>query len=836
MGSCVINNVMGNLFKDLKYGLRMLLAYPGFSAVAVLSLALGIGLNTTIFSIVNSVLLRPAPVTNPDELVEIYSRDPEGLDYSSTSYPDYLDFQAQAKSFSGILGYSLMAVSLSQEGKSEFMVGEIVTGNYFDVLGVDALLGRTFLPEEDRTPGSHPVVVLGHGFWQRQFGGDSDALGQTLKLNGVQYTVVGVLPPSYPGSFPGFSPELWVPTMMAQEVEPMGIQDVQGNTTGDSRLDQRGRRWMFVKGRLAPGVTLEQAKAEMATITARLESEYIESNERRGVTLLPAESVRFHPMLDKPLTPIALLLLSVVGIVLLIACANVANMLLARATTRRREIAVRLAVGASRARLIRQLLAESLILSGVGGGLGLLLAIWANSLLRNYRPDFALPIALDLGLDVQVLVFAMGLSILTGLLFGLAPALQASRADLVSALKEASTDQKAAGRFHLGDLLVVGQVTLSLVLLIGAGLLVRSLIASRAAEIGFSPDPLGVLTLNLDMNGYEEEQGKNFYRQTLERVRALQEVESASIAARFPFDMNINLSDIHVDGNELTSNEEKPFVVDVTFVGVDYFRTMGIPLLEGRPFLESDTEDSPGVVIVNEKLARTLWPEESAIGKRIRRDPDSPPLEIVAVASNHKIRTIGENPRPYLHFARAQNYNAYGSLLIRSRGDATATVETVRRELLQMNPELTIMDAVSFNDQLAVSLYPVRMGSRLLGGFSLLAVLLAAIGLYGLIAYWVSQRTHEVGIRMALGAETHRVMVLVLKRGMILAGLGVAIGLVASMLVNQALAGILFGIPAVDFLTLAAGACILLVAALVANAVPAWRASRVDPMIALRYE
>ena len=827
---------MGNLFKDLKYGLRMLLAYPGFSAVAVLSLALGIGLNTTIFSIVNSVLLRPAPVTNPDELVEIYSRNPEGLDYSSTSYPDYLDFQKQAKSFSGILGYSLMAVSLSQEGKSEFMVGEIVTGNYFDVLGVDALLGRTFLPEEDRTPGSHPVVVLGHGFWQRQFGGDSDALGQTLKLNGVQYTVVGVLPPSYPGSFPGFSPELWVPTMMAQEVEPMGIQDVQGNTTGDSRLDQRGRRWMFVKGRLAPGVTLEQAKAEMTTITARLESEYIESNERRGVTLLPAESVRFHPMLDKPLTPVALLLLSVVGIVLLIACANVANMLLARATTRRREIAVRLAVGASRARLIRQLLAESLILSGVGGGLGLLLAIWANSLLRNYRPDFALPIALDLGLDVQVLVFAIGLSILTGLLFGLAPALQASRADLISALKESATDQKTVGRFHLGNLLVVGQVALSLVLLIGAGLLVRSLIASRAADIGFSPDPLGVLTLNLDMNGYEEEQGKNFYRQTLERVRALQEVETASIAARYPFDMNINLSDIHVDGNELTSNEEKPFVVDVTFVGVDYFRTMGIPLLEGRPFREIDTEDSPGVVIVNEKLARTLWPEESAIGKRIRRDPDSPPLEIVGVASNHKIRTIGENPRPYLHFARAQNYNAYGSLLIRSRGDATATVETVRRELLQMNPELTIMDAVSFNDQLAVSLYPVRMGSRLLGGFSLLAVLLAAIGLYGLIAYWVSQRTHEVGIRMALGAETHRVMALVLKRGMLLAGLGVAIGLVASMLANKALAGILFGIPAVDFLTLAAGACILLVAALVANAIPAWRASRVDPMIALRYE
>ena len=822
--------------KDLKYGFRMLLAHPGLSAVAVLSLALGIGLNTTIFSVVNSVLLRPAPVENPDELVEIYSSVPEGFEYSSTSYPDYLDFQTQAKSFSGVLGYSLMAVSLSQEGSSELIIGEIVTGNYFDVLGVDALLGRTFLPEEDRTPGSHPVVVLGHGFWQRQFVGDPDALGQTLKLNGNQYTVVGVLKPSYQGSFPGFSPDLWVPTMMAGGVEPIGIQDVQGKTTGDSRLDQRGRRWMFVKGRLAPTVTFQQARAEMMTITGRLANAYPESNEKRGVTLLPAESVRFHPMLDKPLAPVALLLLSVVGIVLLIACANVANMLLARATTRRREIAVRLAIGASRARLIRQLLAESLVLSGAGGGLGLLLALWASAFLNNYRPDFGLPIALDLGLDVRVLIFTIGLSILTGLLFGLAPALQASRADLTSALKESSTDQKAAGRFNLGNLLVVGQVALSLVLLIGAGLLVRSLIASRAAEIGFSTDPLGVITLNLDMDGYQEAQGKNFYRQALERIRTLPEVDAASVAARFPFDMNINLSDIHIDGHELTSNDDKPFVVDVTFVGVDYFRTMGISLLEGRPFRESDAEGAPGVVIVNEKLARTLWPDESAVGKYIRRDPDSPPLEIVGVASNHKVRTVGEDPRSYLHFARAQNYNPYGSILIRSRGDASATVETVRRELLQMNPELTVMDAVSLNEQLAVSLFPVRMGSRLLGGFGFLAVLLAAIGLYGLIAYWVSQRTREVGIRMALGAETHRVMVLVLKRGMILAGLGVAIGLVASILVNQALAGILFGIPPVDFVTLAASAFILLFAALVANAVPAWRASRVHPMVALRYE
>jgi predicted permease len=831
---------MGNLIKDLKYGIRMLLAHPGFSAVAVLSLALGIGLNTTIFSIVNSVLLRPAPVEKPDQLVEIYSRNPNALDHSTISYPDYLDFREQADSFSGLLGYTLMMASLSQEGRSELIIGEIVTGNYFDVLGVDALLGRTFLPEEDQTPGSHPVVVLGHQFWQRQFAGDPAALGETVKLNGTRYTVVGVLPPSFTGAFPGFSPELWVPTMMVGEVDPMGIQDVQGEPPGDNRLDQRGRRWMFVKGRLEPGVTLDQARAEMVTIARRLENEYPDSNEKRGVTLLPAEDVRFHPMLDKPLTPVAILLLSVVGIVLLIACANVANMLLARATTRRREIAVRLAVGASRARLVRQLLAESLVLSGLGGGLGLLLAIWANGLLQNYRLEFALPLAFHLGVDIRVLAFTIGLSLLTGLVFGLAPALQASRADLISALKESSLDQKAVGRFHLGNLLVVGQVALSLVLLIGAGLLVRSLIASRAAEIGFSPDGLGVVTLNLGMNGYEEEQGKAFYRQTLERIRSLPGVESATITSRYPFDMNINMTDIYVDGHELTQDEDKPFLVDVTHVGNDYFRTMGISLLEGRPFRESDTEGSPEVVIANEKLARTFWPQESAVGKRIRRKgPDGPTYEIVGVAQNHKVRTVGEDDRPYLHFPRAQNYNAYGNLVFRTSlagGDAAATVETVRRELLAVNPELVIMNATSLNDQLAATLYPVRMGSNLLGGFSLLAVLLAAIGLYGLIAYWVSQRTHEVGIRMALGAESTGVMVLVLKRGMILASIGVIIGLAGALFVNQTLAGVLFGVPAADPLTLAISSLILLGAALVANAVPAWRASRVDPMVALRYE
>jgi predicted permease len=691
------------------------------------------------------------------------------------------------------------------------------------------------LPEEDETPGSHPVALISHGFWQRHFGGSPTVLDESIRLNGIRYSVVGVLPPSFTGMMPGFSPEVWIPTMMADEVQPMGMQGTDGIPATDSRVRERGRRWMFLTGRLKDGVTLDQARSQMSTIAARLAQEYPDVNKNLDVALVPASEVRVHPLLDRMLTPIAALLMGVVGIVLLIACANVANMLLAKATTRQREIAIRLAIGAGRARLVRQLLVESLLLSGLGGFLGLLITIWTTNLLMAYRPPLPITFIFDLGIDWRVLFFTLAVSILTGVVFGLAPAFRASRTDLVSSLKETIFLKKAGGKLNLGNLLVVGQVALSLVLLVGAGLLLRGLVAARQVDLGFNPERLGIVTLNLEMNRYEDEQAKIFYQQALERVRALPGVETATAGTRFPLEMNINMTDMWVDGHDLTPDEDSPFTVDVTMVDDGYFSTMDIPLLKGRDFGTSDTADSAPVVIINEALARMFWPDESALGKRIRNRAGTN-FEIIGVARNHKIRTVGEADRPYLHFARDQRFNPYGSIVFKTSGDPAAQLETVRRELLAMNPELLIAEATIMEERIAVSLFTVRMGTRLLAGFGLLSVLLAAVGLYGLIAYWVNQRTREIGIRMAIGASQDRILSFIVKRGMVLAGVGIVVGLAGALALSRLLESFLYGVNPLDPLTFTASCLFLLVVAFFANAVPAWRAARVDPVTALHYE
>jgi predicted permease len=622
---------------------------------------------------------------------------------------------------------------------------------------------------------------------------------------------------------------------MADEVETMGINDVDGNPATSSRIRERGRRWMFVTGRLKEGVTLEQAQSQMSTLAAGLSQAYPDVNKDVAVTLVPASEVRLHPLLDRMLTPIAALLMGVVGIVLLIACANVANMLLAKATTRQKEIALRLAIGAGRGRLIRQLLVESLLLSCSGGVIGLLLSVWATGLIKAYHPPIPINFTFDLGIDLRVLFFTLSISILTGVIFGLAPAFRASRTDLVSSLKETMFQKKAAGRLGLANLLVVGQVALSLVLLVGAGLLLRGLAAARHIDLGFDTERLGIITLNLEENRYETERAKLFYQQTLERIRSLPNVESVTAGTRFPLEMNWNLTEIWVDGHELTPDEDSPFDVDITMVDEDYFRTMDIPLLEGRPFRRSDTSESAPVVIVNEALARRFWPDESAIGRRIRRR-DGTTYEIIGVVSNYKVRTAGEEDRPYLHFARTQVFNRYGSIVFKTSGDPAVQLETVRRELLAMDPDLLIMEATTMEERLSVALFTVRTGGRLLSGFSLLSVLLAAVGLYGLIAYWVNQRTREIGIRMALGANRDSILGFVVKRGMILAGIGILLGLGGALALTRLLATALYGIHPLDPLTFAVSCVFLLAVAFFANAVPAWRAARVDPVTALHYE
>lgn len=822
-----------SLLADVRHALRWLARSPGFTLVAVASLALGIGVNTSIFSLVNALLLRPLPVARPHELVSLYTNDTEGP-FSTSSYPDYADLRDHHSVFSGLAGHSLMIAAFNREGQSQLVLGEVVTGNYFDVLGVRAAIGRTFAPDEDTVEGARPVAVLGDGFWKRVFGGDPSIVGRTIQIRGLDFAVVGVAPASFSGTIPGLTPDLWIPAMMVGEVEPAGIQDVVPSPSGKTRLEQRGNRWMFLKGRLKPGVSAAEAQANVDVIMTRLQREHPQTNKDRQARV--ASNVRIHPQVDEGIAPGAALIMAVVGLVLLVACANVANMLLARAASRRREIGLRLAVGIARGRLIRQLLTESVLLASLGGAAGLVLAYWFNQFLLSLQPPLGILLTFDLSFDSRVLLFTLAVSIVTGLLFGLAPALQASRLDLVTILKDDASAHAGDGRRRFGfrQILVVTQVAVSMVLLVAGGLLVRSLAASRAADVGFTMDGLAVASVDLDMVRYSRERGEVFYRQLVDRLRAMPEIEAVALASRYPLSANFNMNQIFIEGQP-NGPDDKGYVIDSNRVSAGYFRTLGVPLLEGRDFMDADTEKSPLVAIVTEAFAKRFWPHERAIGKRFHtQTPNGPVAQIVGVAADYKVRTVGESPRPTIHVARSQRFSVHATVIARGRGDAASAVATLRRELLGLEPNLLLMENQTLVAALGTILFPARVGAILLGAFGLLALALAAVGLYGVIAYSVSRRTREIGVRMALGANAPRVLGLVLRQGLTLVGVGVVTGAVLALLATRVLTSVLYGIGATDPLTYVLAAALLAGVALAANLVPAVRAARVDPMIALR--
>jgi predicted permease len=623
--------------------------------------------------------------------------------------------------------------------------------------------------------------------------------------------------------------------MMNEGVSPVGIQDVEPSPTGDTRVERRGNRWLFVKGRLAEGVTIEQAQANVEALMAHLEETYPESNEDRGVMLMPVSSVRFHPMIDSALTPVAGLLLGVVGLVLLIACANIANMLLARAWARRREIAVRLALGASRGRLVRQLLTESFLLAGTGGLLGFLLSIWASRLALAIDALASLTISFDFGVDFRVFTFALMASLSTGLAFGLVPALRASRPQFTAALKGGDAiSERGRRRLGLRDVLVVSQIAISLLLLVGAALLLRSLQAAKAVDLGFDVDHTAMQEMQLEMVGYSDEQAYDFQRQLLERLRALPEVEAAALVQRLPLSATVSITDVFIPG--VHESDDDGYMADETYVGPRYFETMGIPLLEGRDFSDQDTLESPRVAIVNETMARTYWPGEDVIGKRFHTEGlDGPEVEIVGVARDHKVRTVGEDPRPYVHFAHSQQRSTYSMIVARTRGDVGQLVAAMRREINAMEPELASGES-SMRESVQLTMLPVSMGAKLLTGFGALAMLLAAMGLYGIIAYSVTRRFREIGIRIALGADYLEVIKLVVRRGMVLALVGTALGAAAAAALSSLLRSVLYGISSVDPIAFLGAAAVLLGVAFLANYIPARRAAAIDPMIALRNE
>ncbi len=812
---------METIIQDVRDGIRSLLKRPSYTAIALVTLALGIGANTAIFSLISTVLLRPLPVRHPEQLVEVYGTFHHGADYTIQSYLNYKDYRDRNDVFSGLMAYRFAPMSISHENRNERVWGYLVSGNYFDTLGVQPFLGRYFIPEEDKTPGSHPVAVITYACWQKRFASAHDVIGQPLRINGQVFTVVGVTPDGFRGTEVAYAPELFVPTMMAHEIEP-----------GSTWLESRGDDNLFVVGRLKPGVTSAQAESALSAITLQLGKEYPNEDQERGVRLLTPGL--FIPDIRNSVISFSSVLMGVVGLVLMLACVNLANLLLARATERRKELAIRVAVGASRARIVRQLITETLMLSLGGGFGGILLAAWINAIVASTTLPTDLALVIDLRLDWRVLVFAFGVSLTTGIAFGLLPALQSSRPDLVPALKD---EKSMAGfrRSRLRNALVIVQVALSLVLLVCAGLVVRSLQVAQRTRPGFTPENAVTLSFDLGLQGYTEEKGRAFQRQILERAQSLPGVRSVALVSTLPLSLDYSYSSIYVEGQSITPSTNLPLAIP-NEISPNYFRTMEIPL-RGRDFSDHDDKEQSRVAIVNETFARRFFPGRDAIGGRFNHGgPDKPYWEIIGVAADGKYNSLGENAKPAFYRPLLRNYSTNATLVARTFGGSQSAINGLRSELLNLDPTLPVYNVETLSEHMSLPLFPFRMAAIVLGSFGVLAIVLAAIGIYGVMSYVVAGRTREVGVRMALGAARGDVLFLIMRQGMSLALIGLGFGLLIAFGAAQLLVKVLFGVSPADPLTFAGVSLLLALVAGLACYVPARRATKVDPLVALRYE
>ena len=819
---------MGNLLQDVRFALRLLVRNKAVTIVAVLSLALGIGANTTVFTLVNAILLQPLPVRDIDRLVSIQTteiRNNNPVTFGGTSRPNFEDLREQNTVFSGATLMGFAGLALSGNGEPEQVFTQVVSGNYFDVLGAPLAAGRAFLPEEDQRPGEHPVAVLGYGLWQRRFGGDPAIVGQTIRLNNLDFTVIGVTAAGFRGTAPVGGPDLWVPFAMHPTLFTSGLPAEQ----------YRSRRGLVFQafGRLKDGVSIEQARANVDAIGKSLEASFPTDNRARSYTLAPMADGAMPPAFRQQLVLSGTIGMVVVGLVLLIACGNVANLLLARASARRQEIAVRLSMGASRARLIRQLLTESLILSLAGGVVGLLIAYWARAILWALRPPFMQANFIDLGFNGRVLAFAAIASLATGIIFGLAPALQSSRPDLVVELKERTSQATGSRWYNIRHLLVVGQLALSLVTLVSAGLFLRSLANAQQIELGFDSSGLMVMGINAGNQGYDEARGRDLYRRVVERLATVPGVQSATVSTAVPLFAGGFARTTFRDDQDI-KDPRNGRLTQINEVGPRYFETIGIPILEGRAFNDNDRQGSLPVIIINETMAKQFYPDEQALGRRLYIFGRPEAREIVGIAKTIKYNGVGENDTAHMYVPLDQSYQSQVIIQARASGDPDALLGTVRRELQSLEPTMPLLNVNTYRTVLRTSLWAPRFGTNLLAVFGFLALVLASVGLYGVISYGVSQRTREIGVRMALGASEKDVRGMVVRQGLMLAAGGVVIGLLAAFGLARFVTSLLFGITGADPVTFVAVAAMLLAVALLATYIPARKASRVDPVEALR--
>jgi predicted permease len=815
---------MQSLLQDLRYGARMLMKAPSYTLIAVFTLALGIGANTTIFSVLNTLLLKPLPgIADQERIVQI-GRTNNGRGFESVSYPDYRDYRDQNSTFAGIAAESEQQFHLGTDKTAERIKGALVTGNYFEVLGVRAAQGRLLRPAEAEVEGANPVAVISERLWRNQFGVEA-AVGKTISLNSYTYTVIGVA-----AEFKGTSPldektDVWIPITMWRQGNPWTAQ------LGVDWLNSRGSDFVGLFGRLKPGVTVEQAQADLSIIAERLAQSYPKTNAKRGARVFAG--LGLSPADGNELQQFFGIQFGIVGIVLLIACANIAGVMLARAAARQKEIGVRLALGAGRFRVARQLLTESMLLAALGGALALVVSAWLTDGIRAMLPDknFDMQEQLRFALDWRILGFTLVLSVVTGLLFGLAPALQSSKLDLLPLLKDAGGSFCRASRARLRSVLVVGQIALSLVLLVSAGLCVRTLRNAQAINPGFTTENLLTAKLDLGRQNYSETQGRMFYQQLLERMGGMPGVEAVSLAMTVPLQGSSK-------GNSVVVDKRGQFNIRYNIVTPGYLDTMGIPLLLGRRFNEQDNAQAPRVAIVNETFARYAWPNESPVGKIFEwkdRAGDQQ-IEIIGVARDAKSQDLFQSPPNIAYFPLAQKYDGGMTLHLRAATKPEQLLAATQQEIRALDPKLPVYNVKTLEQYRRDALSDTRIQTVLIVGFGLLALALASLGLYGVLSFGVAQRTREIGIRMALGANRSDVLRLVIGQGFKLISIGVALGLLGALAATRVLQSLLYGVSPTDPATFVGITALLLLVALLACWIPARRATKVDPMVALRCE
>jgi predicted permease len=826
---------MGTLFQDIRYGIRMLRKNAGMTLIATLTLALGIGANTTIFSAVNGILLRPLPVAHADQLVVFGGQEQGGDTFDHFSYADFTDIRSQADAFSDVMAYNLSLAGMESDGRTEPVVFSYVSGNFFSGLGLQAAAGRLISGSDSERLGTENVVVLGHGYWKKRFGSDPSIVGRQVKLNGHLFTVAGVAPASFHGPYSLVDMEAYIPlgTRVLWQTKTDQTDDPKDYWT------RRDTHDLVILAIVKPGVTRKQAEVAANVVADRLNRQYPDTHKSMTLHLYPERIARPDPDPTNGTVIVGAVFMVLAGLVLLLACFNVANIVLVRATTREREMAVRTALGAARMRIVRQLLTESILLAMLGGAVGLLAGTWASRLLSSIRIEIAtIPLRFDFSFDWRVFVFGLTAALLTGLVVGLAPAWRAARRDFNQVLHEGSRGILGSGRSRLRSALVTAQVAGSLILLVVAGLFVRSAQNTEHTYLGFDPHHVLNATMETRTVGYDLPRTKQLFRDVEDRVKALPGVESVSIASSIPMGYSFSGKSVYVEGRPAAGKEAVPFVY-YNVVDPPYFANLRVPLLRGRTFTEQDKDDAPLVAVINEAMAKKFWPNQDPLGQRFSaKDPSGPYIQVVGLVKQGKYNDPVDDTVPFYYIPQAQAQTTFVTLQVRTAGAPETMIPDVERIIHNLAPGMPLTDVQSMEDALGGvnGYFLIRLGSRFSVALGLIGLLLALVGLYGVISYVAAQRTHEIGVRMALGADRHDILKLVLRQGITLVGAGVVVGLVLTFAAARGMSSLLVGVSPSDPLTLGVVSILLALVGAIASFIPARRAMKIEPLKALKYE